>query len=234
MKLPEIDFSSLEVREIGSWPLILRIGVIIVIMIVASVGLYFVLLANEFAALDAAEKKLNDKKTEFKTQYNQAINVDAYKAQMQEMEVAYNQYLKELPSSSNIPDLIDSITKIGDRVGVRINYVKIGDPKLLSDFYMALPLTLNLTGTYHNFGLFISDISKLARIVTLGDFNIKPISSKGGDGVLEMNMSAQTYWLATANEIKQNKPQETKKSTKKTTTKSTRKLPSKSTGEETE
>lgn len=201
MRLKEIDFSSLEIREIGAWPLILRVGVLIGAAIATLLLVYFLIFMPELTSLEDSVKKLDDKRKEFKDQYTLAVNFDAYQAQMNEMQNAYQEYIKQLPSSSNIPELIDSITKIGERNGLKINSIKLGDPKLISGFYMSMPLTLSVVGGFHNIGLFINETAKLARIVTLHDFTLKESSDAANVGQLQMDMQAQTYWLASQAEI---------------------------------
>lgn len=213
MKLPEIDFSSLEFREIGSWPLILRIASIIGACIVLIIAIYFLIFDSEIESLKKSIADLEKKRSEFKEQYTMAVNLDAYKDQMKEMQSAYQEYVKQLPSSSNIPELIDSLTKIGESNGLKINSIKLGDSKLIDNFYMSLPLTLSINGGYHNIGIFISETAKLARIVTLNDFNIKVASGQSGD--LQMDMQAETYWLANTAEIDAQKPATTDKSSTK-------------------
>lgn len=205
LKLPQIDFSTLDFREIGSWPLILRGAVIGAAVIVAMILTYYLVFSKELDDLSAAQQQVADKYKEYKDQYNEAVNLDAYKKQLSDMQNAYQDYIKELPSESNIPELIDTLTKAGERNGLKFNFIKIGDPKLISGFYMSLPISLNVSGGYHNFGLFISEIGKQARIVTVGDFTIKAAESKNDPGSLTMDIESQTYWLASLAEIeKQN------------------------------
>lgn len=233
MQLPEIDFSSLEIKEIGAWPFILRAAVVAAAVIVAMVATYFLLFSSELDTLSDTQKKLDDKKKEFKDQYTQAINLDAFKAQMEQMQSAYQEYVNELPSASNIPELIDTLTKIGERSGLIFSSIKIGEPKLVAGFYMMLPLTINVTGTYHNFGIFVSEVAKMSRIVTISDFAIKPSSGSGSSsgsggkgggqgasasstkttvpGLLSMTVETQTYWLASVAELQQNKSTDNKK-----------------------
>lgn len=206
MRLPEIDFSTLEVREIGSWPLILRVGVVAACAILSSFLVYFFILSAQFDALTNAEKQLQDKKNDFKQKYNMAVNLDAYKKQMEEMQLAYKDFLKELPSSSNVPELVDSISKLGENNALKFNSIKIGDAKAAAGFYMELPITLNVVGTYHNFGKFVTDLSKLPRIVTVNDFSIKPsdkVDDPASSGILNMTLETETYWLSATD---QNKP----------------------------
>lgn len=200
MQLPEIDFSSLEFREVGSWPLLLRIAIVIGVCITTLTIVYFLIFSDELDRLDKAKQQLKTKSTEFKEQYTLAVNIDGYKAQIADMQSAYQEYIRQLPSSSNIPELIDSLTKIGEHNGLKINSIKIGDPKLISGFYMSLPLTLSIMGGYHNIGLFVNETSKLARIVTLHDFSIKQNTANKA-GILQIDLQAETYWLASSSEI---------------------------------
>lgn len=235
MQLPEIDFSSLEIKEIGAWPLILRVAVIAAAVLAVMVASYFLVFASELGDLSDAQTKLDAKKKEFKDQYSQAINLDVFKTQMNEMQTAYQEYVNELPSASNIPELIDNLTKIGERSGLIFSSIKIGDPKLVAGFYMMLPLTINVIGTYHNFGIFVSEIAKMSRIVTISDFAIKLTAGSGGGsvsgsgansgagssstsiknvvpGLLTMSLETQTYWLASIAELQQQpKAADTKK-----------------------
>ena len=209
MKLPEIDFSSLELKEVGTWPLILRVAVIISASILVFVLVYFLLLTGALEGLVAVEKKLENKKKDFKDQYTQAINLDAFKSQMTEMQAAYQDYINELPSASNIPELIDTMTKLGERSGLKFNSIKPGAEEMVDGFYMTLPLTLNVSGSYHNFGLFVSEVGKMSRIVTIGNFTLKTTGgvdkNNSVPGLLSMNLEAKTYWLASVSEIQQKK-----------------------------
>ncbi len=201
MRLKEIDFSSLEIKEIGAWPLILRVAVLVAAAIVTVILMFFLIFMSELEALSTAEQNLETKKKEFQDQYTMAVNVDAYQAQMKQIEEEYDAYIKQLPASSNIPELIDSLTKIGERNNLFINSIKLGDPKLIADFYMELPLTISVVGGYHNIGLFVNETAKLSRIVTLHDFTLKRVSDVSNDGMLQMDMQALTYWLASKAEI---------------------------------
>lgn len=214
MQLPEIDFSSLELREIGDWPWPLRVIIILFACVLAIVGVYFFVLSSEFAVLETQKVQLESKRKDFKDKYTMAVNLDAYKQQLVEMQNTYKELLKELPATSDIPDLIDNISKIGDSNGIKFSSIKIGDAQASSGFYMELPISFALTGTYHNFGKFINDISRLPRIVTLGDFSIRPMDIADKEtvipGNLMMNLDAKTYWLESASEQQQsadkNKP----------------------------
>ncbi len=202
LKIPEIDFSSLELRDIGTWPLILRVAMIIGAGLLAIVGVYFIVLESQLTILDAQEIQLQAKRTEFKEKYTMAVNLDAYKQQMVEMQSMYKDYLKALPSTSDIPDLIDSVSRLGEKNALKFGSIRVGDAKVASGFYIEMPIEFVITGTYNNIGSFISDLSKLPRIVTIEDFSIKPQIDEQNPiaGLLLMNLSTKTYWVASPTE----------------------------------
>jgi len=199
MKINKIDFSELEIDEIGSWPYVLRIAVIVAASIVAIAAVYFLLLDGETNDLINQKKNEYAKRDEFKEKYNLSANLDAYQKQMIDMNEAYKDVSKQLPSDSNIPDLIDNISKLAENNHLKYKSILLGEPKSLSGFYKELPIDLNLTGKYHNFAKFIEDISKLPRIVTIHDFTIAKAdasASKQDTGLLTMTVKIKTYWLS--------------------------------------
>lgn len=203
MKISEIDFSSLEIRDIGTWPLILRAAIVVAAGLLSIIIVYFLMIESHVEALDLQEAQLATKRTEFKEKYTMAVNLDAYKQQMIEMQGMYKEYLKALPATSDIPDLIDGISRLGERNNLKFGSIKVGDAKVASGFYMELPIDLVITGTYNNIGKFISDLSKLSRIVTIEDFSIKPVTDDPNNsisGLLLMNLNTKTYWVASQSE----------------------------------
>jgi type IV pilus assembly protein PilO len=204
MKIPEIDFSSLEVREIGTWPLILRVAIVAAAGILSILVVYFFIIESKVETLDLQEAQMLTKRTEFKDKYTMAVNLDAYKKQMVEMQDMYKEYLKALPSTSDIPELIDGISRLGEKNNLKFGSIRVGDAKVASGFYMELPIDLVITGSYNNIGKFISDLSKLSRIVTIEDFSIKPVpvddKNISSSGLLLMNLGTKTYWVVSQSE----------------------------------
>jgi len=203
MKVADIDFSSLEIRDIGTWPFILRMAIVIAAGLLSIIVVYFLVIQSHMEALDLQEAQLAEKRAEFQSKYTMAVNLDAYKQQMIEMQGMYKEYLKALPATSDIPDLIDGISRLGERNNLKFGSIKIGDAKISSGFYMELPIDLDITGSYNNIGNFISDLSKLPRIVTIEDFSIKPVAEdqkNSSSGLLLMNLSTKTYWVASQTE----------------------------------
>lgn len=208
MQLNEIDFSTLDIHEIGAWPLVLRVVIIVVACIVSVFVVYFLILSGDITSLEAQKLQLENKRKDFKEKYNMAVNLDAYKKQMQEMQSTYSDLLKELPATSDIPNLVDSISRAGEANYIKFSAIKIGEPQSSGGFYMELPISFSLVGTYHNIGKFISEILKLPRIVTIGDFSLRvadsEVNSGSSKGQLQMNLEVKTYWLSNNNDDKNN------------------------------
>lgn len=201
MNIPEINFKELNIKEIGSWPLMLRISVLGVIAIITLTAAYFFVLETQLQNLETQHSLNMSKRKEFKDKYNLAANLDAYQKQMIDIKESYKQSLKELPATDQLPELIESITRQAEENGLISQSIKPGDPKTVLGFYKELPLHLTLQGTYNGFGAFISDISKIPRIITIHDFSVKGAGSGRNNttvnDALILDLDAKTYWLST-------------------------------------
>lgn len=196
MKLSEIDFRSLDFKEVGLWPLVLRIGLIIAAAILAIILSYMFIISEQVSSLDMQAQQEQDKRKEFQDKYNLAANLSAYEKQMIEIKESYKKTLRELPQSDLLPELIDTISQIAENNGVKARSIKPGTEMVQLGFYKEMPIFIVLDGDYNGFGGFISDISKLSRVVTLHDFSIKRSDGKAGVGGLVLELNAKTYWLS--------------------------------------
>jgi len=107
---------------------------------------------------------------------------------MVEMEASFGALVKQLPSDTEVPGLLEDITLTGIGTGLEIKSIQL-KPEVAAEFYIELPIEIQVTGTYHDFGSFVSGVAGLPRIVTLHDFTIKP----GDAGLLNMTILAKTY-----------------------------------------
>lgn len=199
MKLSDINFQELNIKEIGLWPLLLRVLVIITVCAIIVIVAYFFVVSKQLTQLET-ERSLNiTKRKEFQEKYNLAANLSAYEQQMVAIKESYKETLKELPSSDQLAELIDNISKQAEANDLITQSIKPGEPKSVLGFYKELPITLVLRGSYNGFGSFISDISKIPRIITLHDFSVKHAgqSKKDQTNELVLELDAKTYWLST-------------------------------------
>jgi len=194
IELSEIDFSNM-----GAWPALAKTAFILAICIAILVLGYFIDIQNQQDGLKRAENKEQQLKDEFKKTYTKVINLDAYKLQMKAMQASFGSMLRQLPSKTEVEGLLVDISQTGLASGIEFKLFKPEQEKFV-DFYAELPIKISMTGSYHQFGTFVSGIAALPRIVTLHDIAIK---QAGQTGALTMDMTAKTYRYLDDKEIAQ-------------------------------
>jgi type IV pilus assembly protein PilO len=188
--LRELDFNDLNAENIGSWPLPVKVIAWVLTFIVLVVAGYFYTISDMRDQLTQVESKERDLKKEFEDKAFKAANLDALRKQMTEMQQSFGALVSQLPTDTEVPGLLEDITNKGVESGLEIKSIKL-QPEQTKEFYVELPISIEVTGTYHDFGTFVSGIAGLPRIVTLHDFKIN--SDPKTQGVLSMSISAKTY-----------------------------------------
>jgi len=185
---------NLDPNDPGRWPLGVRVGTVaLLFLIAASAGYYFFVWKPDRPLLLEARAKEGDLKLSLETKARRAANLEAYRSQLAEMEKSFGAMLRQLPNKTEVPNLLVDISQTGLAAGLE---EKLFQPQgeSRSDFYAELPITIRLTGGYHEMGKFASGIAALPRIVTLHDIEITP---QGGNnlaaGDLTLNVTAKTY-----------------------------------------
>lgn len=189
--LNKIELSELDLNNIGSWPAAVKgIACLLLLVGVLALGYYFHLqdLELQLDQQRAAEVTL---KQQFTDKAFQAANLDAYKEQMKEMETSFGTLLRQLPSDTEVPGLLEDITRTGLASGLEFEEIKLM-PEVKQQFYIELPIQITVDGTYHDLATFVSGVSSLPRIVTLHDFQLKPLSADE-PSKLKMSVLAKTY-----------------------------------------
>lgn len=206
------ELKRLNPRDIGIWPLPAKIGALI-LLFVALMGLatYFGWLP-QYDEFEAKEKQEVVLRQEYSTKKAQAINLDLYVQQLKEVEQQFGALLRQLPSKSEMDALLSDINQAGLGRGLQFELFKPSVERL-QDFYAELPVDLRVTGSYHDIGAFISDVSQLSRIVTLNDIGITNKDPK--DVVLTMEAVAKTFRYLDDDEVsKQRKAKDALKAPK--------------------
>lgn len=188
--LRELDFSELSLDNIGSWPLAVKAMAWVLAFIVLTVFGYVYSISDLRDQLGQVEAKEISLKTEFEDKAFKAANLDPLRKQMVEMEESFGALVSQLPSDTEVPGLLEDVTNKGVESGLEIKSIKL-QPEQPKEFYVELPINVEVTGSYHDFGTFVSGIAGLPRIVTLHDFKIA--SDPKTPGVLTMSISAKTY-----------------------------------------
>lgn len=186
------ELQSLDINDIGRWPLVFRVLFIsLAFLLVVGFGYWKFIHNGVLPRLDAAVNVEETKKTEFKNKQRKAANLEAYKAQLDEMNANFGTMLRQLPGQTEIPSLLVDISQTGLASGLEEELFQPTNeqPK---EFYAEKPISIRLKGSYHELGQFVSGIAALPRIVTLHDIDITPVSKDAGAD-LTLNVTAKTY-----------------------------------------
>lgn len=189
--LRKIDINDLDLNNLGSWPAPVKVIVCALLLILVLVLGYNFHLRDLEAQLDQKRAEEATLKEQFSAKAFQAANLEAYKAQMKEMEVSFGALLRQLPSDTEVPGLLEDITRTGLGSGLEFEEIKLL-PEVTQQFYVELPIQISVVGAYHDLATFVSGVSSLPRIVTLHDFEIKPVSEDSSTK-LRMSILAKTY-----------------------------------------
>ncbi len=189
--LKKVDLSELDVNNLGSWPSAVKAIACFLLLVVALVLGYNFYLKDLQGALERSRAEEGVLKEQFSSKAFQAANLDAYKNQMKEMEESFGALLRQLPSDTEVPGLLEDITRTGLGSGLEFEEIKL-QPEVVQQFYIELPIQITVVGGYHDLATFVSGVASLPRIVTLHDFEIKPIE-EGSVSKLRMSVLARTY-----------------------------------------
>ena len=190
------ELKSLDVNDVGRWPLVFRAAVIaIVFVVVIGLGVWFFIVKDKAPLLARAEAEEQNLKQVFENKQKKAANYDAYKAQLAQIEQSFGTMLRQLPGETEIPSLIVDISQTGLASGLQERLFQ-PQPEIPKDFYAEKPIKIRLTGGYHEIANFVSGVAALPRIVTLHNITITPEkANKGSENFdqLRIEVTAQTY-----------------------------------------
>jgi type IV pilus assembly protein PilO len=186
----ELSLSELDFNESGEWPIIIKTLAILLLCILVWGGGYYFIIKDKQAELQGLEQKEQQLRTEFEAKTAKAINLEAYKEQMVEMKITFASMLKQLPRKSEVADLLIDISRTGLINGLTFELFKPESERPI-DFYAELPISMKVTGTYHQFGDFVSGIAALPRIVTLHNLTMVPLGKDSGK--MSLTITAKTY-----------------------------------------
>ncbi|WP_305804117.1 type 4a pilus biogenesis protein PilO [Stenotrophomonas sp. YIM B06876] len=193
IKLNELDFNN-----IGNWPQRAKVVFCALLALFIVVMAYFVLIKGEREELEGLESRETSLRAEFEKEQGRAVNLEPLKQQLAQMEQVLQQMLRQLPSKTEMPDLIIDISQTALSSGLNNELFQPGaeSPK---EFYAEKPIALRMVGSYHQFGAFVSGVASLPRVVilTMHDINLKPKDPKTGitarSGALELSGTVKTY-----------------------------------------
>ena len=188
-QLKKFDVNDLDAENIGSWPIMIKTIIGIAVFIVVSTAGYFYDIAGLQEQLAKSDKQEQELKSQFERKAFQAASLKAYRKQAKEMQASLGALISQLPSHTEVPGLLEDITYKGLANGLEINSITLGDEHA-EEFYIELPIQIEVSGNYHDLSSFVSGIAGLPRIVTLHDFDI---FQQKDSSALTMKITARTY-----------------------------------------
>jgi len=182
------DLKNININDVASWPIAIKIvGIGLVCLLILGAG-YWALIEGELNDYSVAQKKEETLRDTYINKKLLALNLDAYKQQMEEMQRTFGSLLRQLPNTTEVPDPLVDITQAG--LGRGLEFVLFRPEKEQPrDFYAELPISIQVSGSYHELASFVSDVAALPRIVTFGDINITTDKTNR----LGMTATAKTY-----------------------------------------
>jgi type IV pilus assembly protein PilO len=190
------DFRRLNFREAGTWPLLPKILFLgLILLLIVGAGAWFVW-KDQFDALGSAQQEEVRLREQYAQKKVKAINFELYVQQLKEVEQSFGALVKQLPNRAEIDALLTDINQAGLGRGLQFELFRPATQERMADFYAELPISIRITGNYHDMGAFASDVAQLPRIVTLNDVGI---TNTGG--TLSLDATAKTFRYLDEEEI---------------------------------
>lgn len=188
-EIQSFDPQDIQWDRAGVWPLWVKIFLCVLLFAAVIGATYYFYVDDANKSLLAKEKEEVQLFKSFKKKSSQAANLDAYRAQKDEIQKSFDALLSQLPTDTEVPGLLEDINEKGSESGLEINSIRLRS-EIRRDYYVELPIDIKLTGGYHDFGSFVSGVSGMSRIVTLHNYSI---TKRGKSGQLVMSIDAKTY-----------------------------------------
>ena len=185
------QFKYLDPKNPGTWPVLPKLLALISTLAALVAGGYFADWQGQMEEIETGTQQEAKLKDEYKDKKQQSVNLDLYRQQLREIDNSFGALLKQLPNRSQMDALLVDINQAGLGRGLQFDLFKPAPTETMKDFYAELPVSVRVTGTYHDMGQFASDIAQLSRIVTLNDIVIAPAGKDGT--ILAMDTTAKTF-----------------------------------------
>lgn len=183
------ELRLLDPNDPGSWPMAIKAGALVLLLTVIIAMGYFLDWQEQWEILESAEAEEMTLKETYLIKKRNAVNLESVREQLQQIERSLSAMLKQLPNKAELDALLVDINRAGLGRGLQFELFKPAASETIKEFYAELPVTVRVTGSYHDIGAFASDVSHLPRIVTLNDIDITP----GKDQHLVLNAVAKTF-----------------------------------------
>ena len=197
------QFQHLNPKDPGTWPALPKLLALLATLVALVVAGYLADWQGQMDELVAGAEQEVKLKDEYKNKKQLAINLDLYRQQLREIDTSFGALLKQLPNKSQMDALLVDINQAGLGRGLQFELFKPAPQETMKDFYAELPISVRVTGGYHDMGQFASDIAQLSRIVTLNDISIQPAGKDSS--VLVMDTTAKTFRYLDEDEVAKQK-----------------------------
>jgi len=173
------QLNELDLQNLGEWPGIAKAILILLGCVLVGGAWYYFDTKDRLARLAAVEAEETTLRSTFEAKQQKAANLEAYRQQLNEMKESFGAMLRQLPDRTEVAALLVDVSQTGLAAGLEFELFR-PDTEQLKEFYAELPIQVEVTGQYHDFGRFISGLAALPRIVTIHDVDIGTLSTSGG------------------------------------------------------
>jgi type IV pilus assembly protein PilO len=192
------QFSGLDPNDPSLWPPVPRNLLYVAVCALVVTLLWFTWLQASDEALVAEKAREEQLRVDYRKKLVQAVNLDALKKQLEQVQQYVNQLEKQLPSKAEMDALLSDINQAGLGRSLQFELFRPGQV-VVNEYYAELPIAVRITGTYHDIGLFAADIANLSRIVTLNNLSLTPVRER--EGVLTLDCTAKTFRYLDPDEV---------------------------------
>ena len=212
MSQKKTNLKDLDFNNIGNWPKQAKLVFCVLLALLIVVLSYLLVVRGMTEELEGLEQREVTLRQEFEKEQKRAVNLDPLKQQLAQMEQVLQQMLRQLPSKTEMPDLIIDVSQTALSSGLNNELFQPG-AEVPKEFYAEKPIALRLVGSYHQFGAFVSGVASLPRVVilTMHDINLKPKGGKGSisarSGALELSGTVKTYRYLDDTELEEQEKQ---------------------------
>lgn len=192
-----LELRQLDINQAGNWPVAFKIAALAILFIAIIVAGHFLVWQEQIGTLENIQAQEETLKNTYLAKKRSAVNLPALRLQLKDIEQSLSALLKQLPNKSEMEALLVDINQAGLGRGLQFELFKPAAKETIHAFYAELPVSIRVTGGYHDIGAFASDVAQLSRIVTLNDISVTP----GTDGKLVLDAVAKTFRYLDEEEI---------------------------------
>ncbi|UHD14225.1 type IV pilus inner membrane component PilO [Thiocapsa bogorovii] len=188
------ELNQLDLNSVGEWPISVKVIAILLACIALGGAVFYFDTQEQLGRLERAEAAERDLRASFETKQRKAANLEGYRQQIEEMKESFGAMLRQLPNRTEVASLLVDVSQTGLAAGLEFELFQPGSEQL-KDFYAELPIQIRVTGSYHDFGRFVSGLASLPRIVTVHDSKISDAGGRTGSGAAKLSLQAtvKTY-----------------------------------------